>query len=229
MKRLSTFVAVAIAGICLTAQSATVVGQLGVLDDTANSGINPATGAAWQVGDTYHLAFVTSGTRDATSPDIADYHSFVTTQAASAGLGGVIWYNIGQSYNNPSRNTNAPPMTTTDGIFLVDGTKLADNGSDLADGPDVFFNLTEDGVTTFTGSIATGAGRTFGDPGETKIEDGNSGRTDGAWWRVYNGSMTSQWHFYAISEALTMQAVPEPSTAILAGLGLMGLISRRRK
>jgi hypothetical protein len=54
----------------------------------------------------------------------------------AAGLGGATWYCIGQSCNDPVRNTNAPAMTSTLGIFLADGyTKLADNGADLADGP----------------------------------------------------------------------------------------------
>ena len=57
--------------------SAVLVSQLGVLDLSANGGINPATGNPWQAGDTYRLAFVTSATRNATSTDINDYNSFV--------------------------------------------------------------------------------------------------------------------------------------------------------
>ncbi|MGB1130239.1 MAG: sialate O-acetylesterase, partial [Haloferula sp.] len=57
-----------------TAAALGSAGQLGVLDlSTTNGGINPVTGQPWAVGDTYRIAFVTDGTRDATSPDIADY------------------------------------------------------------------------------------------------------------------------------------------------------------
>jgi hypothetical protein len=48
----------------------------------------------------------------------------------------------------------------------------------------------------------------IGDPNQPKIEHGSSTRTDGAWYRVFNGNQSSQWHFYAISEPLTLQAIP---------------------
>jgi len=48
---------------CLTASSA----QAGIVLVSDN----PFTGAAWAIDDTYRLAFVTSGTRDATDADIA--------------------------------------------------------------------------------------------------------------------------------------------------------------
>ena len=64
---------------------AATIGELGILQGSANGGINPATGNPWQTGDQYRLAFVTSGTRNATSPDIADYDAFVQSAAAAAG------------------------------------------------------------------------------------------------------------------------------------------------
>jgi hypothetical protein len=178
---------------------------IGVWKPWANGGINPVTGNPWAVGDTYHVAFVTSGTRDATDPDIATYHTFVSNAATAAGVAGGTWYCIGQSYNQPTRNTNAPPMNTTNGIFLFNGAKLADDGADLSNGPDVFFNITETGGE-WNGNVATGSTRKFGDPGQTNIEHGNSNRTDAAWWQVFNGAKTAQWHFYAISAPLTLQA-----------------------
>jgi VCBS repeat-containing protein len=194
--------------ISLVGNQTSLAGQLGVLDLTANGGINPETGVAWQVGDTYHLAFVTEGTRDATDPDIATYHAFVQAAAEAQGLGGATWYNIGQSYNDPVRNDNAPPMSTASGIFLMDGSTILadDGGADLANGPDVNFNITETGGT-YNGNVATGSSRKFGDPTQSRIEHGNSQRTNGQWWQVFNGQQASQWHFYAISEALTITEV----------------------
>jgi len=55
--------------------------QVGVLVLTANGGINPNTGVAWQLGDQYRLAFYTAGTTTATSNDPAFYNDFVTAQA----------------------------------------------------------------------------------------------------------------------------------------------------
>jgi len=237
------FAVIAIATVVLigsTTAHAQLVGELGVLDPTtANGGINPATGVAWAEGDKYRLAFVSAATRDATSPDIQDYHDHVTQAANNAGFGGN-WYNIGRSFNDTDRAANAYTVngnSTDIGLFLLDGTtKLADDVADLNNGPDVFFDLTEE-LSTFTGPVATGSSRTFGDPGNTNIEHGRSDRTNGQWWQQFNGPQTNQWHFYALSDDLTIQAqvVPEPaSIAIwsLIGLGLAGFAvfrARRKK
>ena len=198
---------IAAVGLTDGAAKAGLVGQLGRGDVTnANGGINPATSNPWQAGDTYHLAFVSNGTRDATDPDIATYHAFVQAQAAAAGMGGTTWYSILQTWSDPVRDTNAPPMTTSYGIFLVNSDKLADNGADLANGPDVTFSQTEIN-TYYDGRVASGSNRKPGDPtpGQTKIEHGVSWATDGRWWQQYNGLQTDQWHFYAISDPLTVQ------------------------
>jgi len=184
-----------------------LVGQLGILDLTANGGINPATGLAWAEGDTYHLAFVTSGTRNATDPDIATYHAFVQAAADAAGLGGVTWYCIAQTWNHPTRNTNAPPMSSSASVFLADGaTKLADSGAALAGGTLAHpFSITEI-ETTWSGAVATGSNRMPGDPNQDKIEHGVSWAADGRWWQQFNGAQTNQWRWYAISEPLTVIA-----------------------
>ena len=74
--------AAATAGLVLTAASANaaLTSQLGILDLTANGGINPATGVDWEAGDTYRLAFVTSGTILGTSTSIATYNAFVNKE-----------------------------------------------------------------------------------------------------------------------------------------------------
>ena len=52
-------------------------------------------------GDTYHLVFVTEGTRDATSTDIADYNAFVKAEAERPGATtenlGINWFAIGST------------------------------------------------------------------------------------------------------------------------------------
>src|SRR5262245_5574605 len=60
-------------------------------------GLNP--------GDTYQLIFVTAGSRDAQSPDIADYHAFVQAQAelnpSLTGTGmGVTYSAVASAYND---------------------------------------------------------------------------------------------------------------------------------
>jgi hypothetical protein len=191
-----------------------ITDNLGIWRPWTNGGINPATGLAWAVGDKFVGAFVSNGTRDATSPDNADYDAFVQAAADVVGWGGKSWHAIVACWNdtenpdyNAARNANVPTMTTSYAIVLPNGAMLADNGADLANGPDIFFNVTETG-SVYNGNVGTGAGRLCGDPNQTKIEHGASNRTDGAaWWRIYNGNQTSQWHFFALSEELTLSAV----------------------
>ena len=112
---------------------------------TQPSSLNP--------GDSYRLAFVTAGTRDATSTNIADYNTFVTNAAnaipALASLG-TTWTAIGSTATVEARdNTNTVPSTVGGGslgvpIFLLNDTKLADSNDDLWDGSiDVPFDRTE--------------------------------------------------------------------------------------
>ena len=58
------------------------------------------------------------------------------------------------------------------------------------------------------GTVASGSPQAASSaiPAQSKIEHGNTDRTDGAWWQVYNGNQTSQWHFYALSDPLTVVA-----------------------
>ena len=66
--------------------------QLGVLNLTANGGINPNTGALWKVGDKYRIAFHTLGTTTTTSNNPEFYNDFATTQAWTVtALQGTYW------------------------------------------------------------------------------------------------------------------------------------------
>jgi hypothetical protein len=128
----------AIAGlVAFSTSHAAVIGQLGILQSTANGGINPATGVAWAAGDTYRLVFVTSTTTTATSTDIADYNAFVQGVANAAGLGSVTWSAVGSTATVAARdNTGTNPSSGTGvPIILMNGiTVIADNNADLWDG-----------------------------------------------------------------------------------------------
>jgi hypothetical protein len=71
----------------LSPASAQLAGQYGILDVTANGGINPNTGVAWAEGDQYRLAFHTAGKINATSNDPSVYDDFATAQANLSPLG----------------------------------------------------------------------------------------------------------------------------------------------
>ena len=117
------------------------------------------------LGDSYRLAFLTSGTRDATSSDIGVYNSFVQSAAdavpALASLGAT-WKAIGSTASVDARdNTGTNPATTGVPIFLLNNTKLADDNADLWDGSiDVLFDLTELGPAVifrvYTGTTSSG-------------------------------------------------------------------------
>ncbi len=66
--------------------------QLGILDLSANGGINPNTGHSWQIGDTYRIAFHTQGATTTTSNDPEYYNDFVTSEAWQVdALQGAYW------------------------------------------------------------------------------------------------------------------------------------------
>jgi len=95
MSKKRTFsVLVALVMLVMTAGQAraVLVSQFGILNLSANGGLNPNTGAVWAAGDQYRLAFVTSGTMNGTSNDPNVYNAFVTAQAnANPLLAGSTW------------------------------------------------------------------------------------------------------------------------------------------
>ncbi len=93
MKMKVILTAVAMVAIAAVTANAVLVGELGILDLTANGGINPNTGVAWQAGDQYRLAFHTFDKLDATSNDLAVYNAFVTAEAQlNPALAGSTWF-----------------------------------------------------------------------------------------------------------------------------------------
>jgi hypothetical protein len=87
----------------------------------------PPVPAGLQPGDQYQLTFVTLGTRDATSTNIADYNTFVTQEAAAStvyDLTGISWKAIGDTATVKATN-NAP---ATAAVYRLDGVKVADAG-----------------------------------------------------------------------------------------------------
>ena len=80
-KTARTIIAATASLVACGASNAVLVSQFGILDLTANGGINPNTGAAWADGDQYRLAFHTDAGTTATSNDPAFYDDFATTQA----------------------------------------------------------------------------------------------------------------------------------------------------
>ena len=193
-------------------------------------------------GDKYHLVFVTSTTRNATSTNIADYNAFVQAAADAAGIGsgdGVDWFAIGGTQTVAAK-VNAL-VGATNLVFLLDGTtKVADGFVDMWDESlDDNIDLTEIGTIlpstrVWTGSKDNGAIPTWGEEwlGDTVSGSGVTGLTslsDSNW--IDNGSSSPgiSRPFYALSEELTVPTVPEPGTMGLLGLASGALLLRRRR
>ena len=202
--------------------------QLGILDLTANGGINPATNSAWKIGDHYRFAFVTRATTRATSPDIATYNAFVTGVANSStlNLGGATWKVIGSTATVDARdNTATHPKDngTGEAVFLVNGTtRIANNYVGLWGGKlDHALNLDEKGVlyagSTFTGSSADGTkdgGNVLGST--TSLTIGTTTSDSSNWLRVFGAAATSSLPVYALSDPLTIvdSADTKPPTLV---------------
>ena len=104
--RLLAIVAMATFAVTALSANAALISEYGILDLTANGGINPNTGVAWQLGDQYRLAFHTDQTITATSNDPAVYDNFATAQAqqnaalaASTGWTAMVWVNTDGTLN----------------------------------------------------------------------------------------------------------------------------------
>lgn len=194
------------------------------------TGLNP--------GDKYHLVFVTSTTRDATSTNIADYNSFVQSAANAAGIGntvGITWFAIG-STATVAANDNAVVGATTP-VYLLNGTtKVADNYVDMWNGNiDFKINRTELD-TTYTGLVWTGSSdageippwndQWLGDPAGEGPVVGSANVASSSWIDNGGADPATNLPMYALSQELTV--VPEPGAMGLLALAGSTLLLRRR-
>lgn len=198
------------------------------------TGLNP--------GDTYHLAFLTDGTRDAIPASIGAYNTFVQDEAAlnpslTGTNDGVQWFVIGSTFGDDARDNalvSAP-------VYLLDGTtKVADDFADMWDGsidnpidvdqygsiagsPDVVFAGSQADGTKF---FPSGQQRFLGSTSNVQLGDPTATNTE--WIFDPGASLNSDLRsFYALSEVLTV--VPEPATGSLIASGVLALFWHRRR
>ena len=225
---------------------ATLITELGILDLTANGGINPATGAAWKGGDTYRFAFITSGTTLATSTNIDDYNAFVQAQAAAStsfsNLGTATWKIIGATDTTDVFSNTGTTTSGGESVFLLNNELFATNYADLWDGTaENRLDRDQNGdarpkdspiwtqwnaVWTGLNGDASTSGNPLGNNGD--VRHGLMSAESNFWInRSSNSGSTYSLAVYALSAPLTI--VPEPSTMILLGTGLLGLLARPRR
>ena len=234
---------------------------IGILSGVALAtiGISSAAQAAFLIPppgvSQYRLVFVTEGTRDATSTNIADYNNFVNNAALASGplttalnTAGLAPSSLNWRAIASTAAVNVRVNTSTLGtggvpIYRLDGTKVADDYGDLWDGDiDAAISQTELDNTkpntapedrVWTGSNQFGAilnplGGTIGTSGRR----GGALETDFRWISGGTESITSTRlrSLYAISRIIN---VPEPSMVLsfitLGGLVLGGAVRGVRK
>ena len=196
--------------------TADLVSQLGILDLTANGGINPATGEPWKAADRYHLAYVTTAETTATSTDIADYNAFVqgdansqnvTVNEGTINLGTVNWFALG-STSTVDAIDNAVITGSVWDIYntLNEGATSGTDDGFLASGSADFWDLefpgasgnsgnplsrVEDGANRniFTGTVAGGVAG----GGTHPLGEGTASRRQWTGWRInWTGSNATE-------------------------------------
>ena len=200
--------------------------------------VNIQTPTGLNPGDHFRIAFVTDASTIATSSNISTYDSFVTNHADGAKYNGslITWQAIAST---PSVNAINHIGVTNDPIYLVDGTKVSpsDSTSGLWSGH-LLHSINEDihgsnpviGFgAVWTGTYVYGyplSGYELGGSLITAFE-GFLSATNYGWVTGGGENHLNDHQVYGISNDLVVsQAVPEPSTLLLAGLGGIAMAIR---
>lgn len=180
-------------------------------------------------GDEYRLVFVTSATGDTTSSSISTYNTFVDSYGDA--VVDSDWKVIGSTHSVDAVDNVGTSSSV--GIYRLDGTLVATGLDDLFDGSLLAaINIDETGATrntnVWTGSSTSGV-ENYAFGYNPSVRKGNSAKAGEGWIYQVVKPQARNYSFYAISGTLTATVIPEPSTALLLGVGLTGLALRRRR
>ena len=196
-------------------------------------------------GSQYELAFVTRDIRDATTPYIADYNTFVTSEAAQdANLPqGISWHAIASAAGDihgvgiADANANAPftssiPVYNTHGQLVANATAPLYGATGVLINPidyDQFGNVFSTGVWTGSNIDGTADAPLGGESLYGSPDTGASGNINSSWIHGGSDGQGDPREFYALSSPITVTA-PEPSTIALLTTGfLAGILAFREK
>ncbi len=186
-------------------------------------------------GAQYYLAFVTSGTRDALSPNIEAYDLFVNQQAAlstSQAVRDITWKAVGST---ASVDAISHLQLAQFPIYLLDGaTVIATGGAALWSGNisapiNLDQNRQEVTSSVWTGSTPSGTGQDGNTLGAFEPVVGYSAFSSFRWVTYIQSPTSEFWPLYAVSEIQTVP-VPEPSSlpgCVALALGAAVYGSRR--
>ncbi len=198
---------------------------------SAPSGLNP--------GDQFRIVFVTDGTTAATATTFSTYDNLVQSEASGTTYNGksISWFAIVSTSSTDAIVHIGNTTTSSIPVYLVDGTKVtaSDTISGLWSGSlqhavnEDISGQTQNSASVWSGTSSQGIANVQSRhyAGQSSVTYGSSSSTNGGWIASGATTNTSAFHLYGISEVLTVPqataAVPEPSTAVLAGLG--GLVA----
>lgn len=193
-------------------------------------------------GSPYHLIFVTSGQRDSSSVNIADYNNFVNAQAANNPV--VTGTNMGVQYFAVGSTTaidasvNAP---VTAPVYNFNDQLIATSFADLWDGTlNNAILYDEFGSPGFpdvwTGTQSNGTAFAGQELGTATPHTGLANLSSSLWIDDFQSNNNTPFSFYGLSQQLIAPSgnnVPEPSslvcwTLVLTGLLLLAVVKRRR-
>jgi hypothetical protein len=182
------------------------------------TGTNPTTGLPWAPGDKYHLVFVTRGTTQATSSNIADYDRFVNTEAQRAGslVAGydVAWFVIGSTVatNAADHALVSAPVYRLDGVLVVTNkTDMWDSSLQAAIAKDQY-NVAHT-PSVWTGSTAAGLVNPTRALGVAEIRIGSAGQVNETWIELQDKKPPTEYRsIYALSEPLM---IPLPQGTLI--------------
>lgn len=208
-----------------------------VLSLTVTSFATPFVPPGMSPGSSYHLAFITSGTRDATSTAIADYNTFVNAQAANnpsvTGTGVGVHYFVIGSTATVDASTNAPVSAP---VYNMAGQLVATGSADLWDGTLAnAINRDEFGSPlnweVWSGTTSAGLAGSGTELGSASPLSGLSSMTTADWIDRVGQTPPANFplSFYALSEELTAPGIPEPSAFLILSTAGMAVFLRRTR